>query len=83
MEKRKNIDEDFQGNYYSRAAKGVYRIGNYSRWLMKWMAYFIGYCEKIIYFDLMASVLSAFKWKFWMVEFIKRWRIKDIFFTQP
>ena len=40
VEKYKNMDEDFEENYYSRTSRGVYKIGHESVRLMQWMAYY-------------------------------------------
>ena len=34
VEKYKNMDEDFEENYYSRTSRGVYKIGHESVRLM-------------------------------------------------
>ena len=51
---------DFEQNYYSRTAMGVYKIGHDTIGLMKWLPYYDrSYHEKIIYFDLMGSILTC------------------------
>ena len=50
-------NSDFEQNYWSRTAQGVYKIGHDSIRLMKWICYYDrSYYENINYFDLMASV---------------------------
>ena len=58
IEKYKNLNEDFEQNYYSRTATGLYKIGHDSRRLMKWMAYYDKYGTRNS-FDVIASVLSC------------------------
>ena len=53
---------DFEQNYWSRTAKGIYRIGHDSVRLMKWICYYDrSYYENINYYDLMGSVLKTLK----------------------
>ena len=48
---------DFEQNYWSRTAKGIYKIGHESIRLMKWICYYDrSYYEKINYYDLMGSI---------------------------
>ena len=48
---------DFEQDYWSKTAQGVYKIGHDSFKLMKWICYYDrSYYENIIYYDLMASV---------------------------
>ena len=48
---------DFEQNYWSRTAEGIYRIGHDSNRLMKWICYFDKYNQvNIFYFDLMGSI---------------------------
>ena len=48
---------DFEQNYWSRTAEGVYRIGHNSIRLVKWIcSYDKSYYENINYYDLMGSV---------------------------
>ena len=48
---------DFEQNYWSRTAKGIYRIGHDSIRLMKWICYYDRlYYENINYYDPMASI---------------------------
>ena len=49
-------NEDFERNYYSRTAKGIYRIGHDSIRLMKWICYYDrSFYENVNYYDLMGS----------------------------
>ena len=51
---------DFEQYYFSRTAKGIYKIGRDSISLMKWLADYDRSCyESINYYDLMASVLTC------------------------
>ena len=52
--------EGFEQNHYSRAEKIIYNIGHHIR-LLKCMAYYESYFEKIQSFNLLASVLSIFQ----------------------
>ena len=59
IEKYGNMLEnsDFEQNFWSEKATGVYKIGHDSIRLMKWICYYDrSYYEKINYYDLMASV---------------------------
>ena len=48
---------DFEQNYWSRTAKGFYKIGHDSVILMKWICYYDrSYYENINYYDLMGSI---------------------------
>ena len=50
-------NSDFEQNYWSRTAQGVYKIGHDSIRLMKWICYYDRpFYENVKYFDLMASV---------------------------
>ena len=50
---------DFEQNYWSRTAKGIYKIGHDSVRLMKFICYYDrSYYENINYYDLMGSVCS-------------------------
>ena len=50
---------DFEQNYWSKTAKGIYKIGHDSIRLMKWICYYDrSYYENINYYDLMASVCN-------------------------
>ena len=55
------MDEEFEKNYYSKTAKGIYKIGHDSKRLKKWMVYYDRFYENNIYYDLMTSVLSCLK----------------------
>ena len=50
---------DFEQNYWSRTAKGIYRIGHDSIRLVKWICYYDrSYYENINYYDLMGSLCN-------------------------
>ena len=64
FEKYKNMLEnsDFEQNYWSRTAKGIYKIGHDSIRLMKWICYYDrSYYENINYYDLMGSICKYLK----------------------
>ena len=51
-----NENPDFEQNYYSRTAIGIYKIGHDAIRLTKWLAYYDrSYYESINYYDLMGS----------------------------
>ena len=51
---------DFEQNYWSRTSTGIYKIGHDSIRLMKWICYYDRtYYENIIFYDLMASILTC------------------------
>ena len=51
---------DFEQNYWSRTATGIYKIGHDSIRLIKWIGYYDrSYYENINYYDLMASILTC------------------------
>ena len=53
---------NFEQNYWSRTAKGIYKIGHYSIRLMKWICYYDrSYYENINYYDLMSSICIFLK----------------------
>ena len=59
IEKYENMQEnfDFEQDYWSRTAEGVYKIGHDSIRLMKWICYYDrSYFEKNNYYDLMGSI---------------------------
>ena len=61
IEKYKDMLEnpDFEQDYWSRTAEGVYKIGHDSISLMKWLIFYDrSYYENIKYYDLIASVLN-------------------------
>ena len=61
IEKYKNMLEnpDFEQDYWSRTAKGIYKIGHYSIRLLKWICYYDrSYYENINYYDLMGSLCN-------------------------
>ena len=50
---------DFEQNYWSRTASGIYRIGHDSIRLMKFICYYDrSYYENINYYDLMGSTCN-------------------------
>ena len=60
IEKYKKMLEnsDFEHNYWSRTAEGIYKIGHDSIRLMKWISYYDrSYYENINSYDLMGSIL--------------------------
>ena len=62
IEKYKDLlkNPDFEQDYWSRTAVGIYKIGHDSIRLMKWICYYDRSCYKNInYFDLMASILTC------------------------
>ena len=59
IEKYKNMLENpnFEQNYWSITAEGIYKIGHDSIRLMKWICYYDRfYYENINYYDLMGSI---------------------------
>ena len=59
IEKYKDLlkNPDFEQDYWSRTAQGVYKIAHDSIRLMKWICYYDrSYYENINYYDLMGSV---------------------------
>ena len=59
IEKYENMLEnsDFEQDYWSRTAQGVYKIGHDTIRIMKWICYYDrSFYENINYYDLMASV---------------------------
>ena len=53
---------NFERDYWSRTAEGLYKIGHDSIRLMKWVCYFDrSYYENINYDDMMASIVKAVK----------------------
>ena len=53
---------NFEQNYWSRTAEGIYKIGHDSIRLMKWICYYDrSYYENIKYYDSMASILKVVK----------------------
>ena len=54
-------NSDFEQNYWSRTAQGIYKIGHDSIRLMKWICYYDrSYYENINYYDLMGSICIFF-----------------------
>ena len=50
-------NSDFEQNYWSKTAIGVYEIGHDSIRLSKWICYYDrSFYENIIYYDLMGSI---------------------------
>ena len=61
IEKYKDMLEnsDYEQNYWSRTATGIYKIGHDSIRLMKWLAcYDMSFYEKIKCFELLGPVLK-------------------------
>ena len=53
-------NSDFEQNFWSRRATGIYKIGHDSIRLMKWICcYDRSYYENINYYDLMASISTC------------------------
>ena len=53
---------DFEQNFWSKTASGIYKIGHDSIRLMKWICYYDrSYYENINYFDMMGSICIFFK----------------------
>ena len=53
---------NFEQNYWSRTATGIYKLGHDSIRLMKWICYYDrSYYENINYFDLMGSICEFLK----------------------
>ena len=64
IEKYKNmlLNPDFEQNYWSRTATGIYKIGHNSKRLMKWICYYDrSYYENINYYDMMGSICIFLK----------------------
>ena len=62
IENYKNMLEksEFEQNYWSRTATGIYKIRHDSIRLMKWICYYDrSYHENTNYYDLMASILTC------------------------
>ena len=61
IEKNKDMLEnpDFELDYWSRTATGIYKIGHDSVRLKKWLPYYDrNYYENISYYDLMGPILK-------------------------
>ena len=61
IEKYKDLlkNPDFEQDYWSGTATGIYKIGHDSFRLMKWICYYDrSYYENINYYDLMGSVFN-------------------------
>ena len=55
---------DFDQNYYSRTATGIYKIGHDSVRLIKWLAYYDSfYYGTNNYYEMMGSTLKCFNEK--------------------
>ena len=64
IEKYKDMikNPNFEQNYWSRTATGIYKIGHDSIRLMKWICFYDrSYYENINYFDLMGSICEFLK----------------------
>ena len=60
IEKYKSVLENpnFDQNYWSRTAEGIYKITHDSLRMMKWICYYDrSFYENINYYDLMGSIL--------------------------
>ena len=56
------LNSDFEQNYWSRTAKGIYKVGHDSIRLMKWICYYDRlYYTNINYIDLMGSICEFLK----------------------
>ena len=61
IEKYKDVlkNSDFQQNYWSGTAEGIYKIGQESIRIKEWVCYYDrSYYENINYFDLMVSLCN-------------------------
>ena len=57
-----NENPDFEQDYWSRTAIGIYKTGHDCIRLMKWLIYYDISCyDKIIYFDLMESICLCYR----------------------
>ena len=55
-------NSDFQQNYWSKTARGVYKMGHDCKRLLKWICYHDrSYYENINYYDMMGSVCKYLK----------------------
>ena len=53
------LNRDFERDYWSRTAKGIYKIGHDSIRLMKWICYYDRpYYENINYYNLTGSICN-------------------------
>ena len=53
-------NSDFEQEYWSKTAIGIYKIGHDSIRLMKWLiCYDRSYYDNMNYFDLMGSILAC------------------------
>ena len=56
------LNPNFEQNYWSRIAVGIYKIGHDSIRLMKWICYYDrSFYENINYFDMMGSICKYLK----------------------
>ena len=56
------INPDFEQDYWSQTAEGIYEIGHNFFRLMKWIFYYDRcYCENINYYDMMRSILICLR----------------------
>ena len=56
------LNHNFEQNYCSRTAKGIYKIGHDSIRLMKWIcSYDRSYYENVNYYDLLGFLCIFFK----------------------
>ena len=55
---------DFDQNYWSRTAEGIYKVGHDSIRLKKWLIYYDrSFYDNMNYFDLMGSICKHLKLK--------------------
>ena len=53
---------EFEQEYWSRTATGLYKVGHDSIRKMKWLAYYgRSYYQNINYYDLMGSIVKSVK----------------------
>ena len=55
------LNPNFEQIYWSRTAKGIYKIGHDSITLMKWICYYDrSQYENLNYYDMMGSICKYF-----------------------
>ena len=55
-------NSDFEQDYWSRTADGIYKIGHDSIRIIKWICYYDrSQYENINFYDMMGSVLKSLK----------------------
>ena len=63
---------DFEQEYWSKNAEGVYKIGYDSIRLMKWLIFYDrSDYDNMNYFDLMGSILKAVKWNICLCHYTR------------